>query len=228
MRPDIYYEIVDVSTSSDERLMEFISFMSNIFSSPLEERPPSLPYTLFSAEDIRSALEYMEKVKHIGKIVVAMPDQGKSLQRFSKESTYLITGGLGGIGLEVALWMVERGASNIILSGRSPPNSVALSKIQIMKDSGCRVEIVQGDVSSIDDVMKIPEIIKQLNLPHLKGIMHCAGILLDFLYKEQDWGKYETVSLIFQKNYFLFKMDYFIVRFCDQRFLELGTFTRCL
>src|SRR5260370_8086557 len=40
---------------------------------------------------------------------------------FRDSATYLITGGLGGIGLELGHWLVKRRARNLVLNSRRPP-----------------------------------------------------------------------------------------------------------
>ena len=85
-----------------------------------------LSHRLFSIEDCVSAFRYMAQGKHIGKVVISMlnaevmvtPPRRKKIS-FRDDSTYLITGGLGGFGLAVAQWMVEQGARHLALTGRS-------------------------------------------------------------------------------------------------------------
>lgn len=87
-----------------------------------------IPYVRFNAVNIREALTYLQKAKHVGKVVCIMPEMemqngeyvAKTLM-FNDRSTYIITGGLGGIGIEVLKWMASSGAQNIVLVGRNYP-----------------------------------------------------------------------------------------------------------
>ncbi|XP_035711528.1 highly reducing polyketide synthase lcsB-like isoform X1 [Folsomia candida] len=127
LRPDIKYEIIDISTLPSGEVESLMRNLRSQFAGELESRkcPTPLPYTCFESCRIKEALEYVERVKHIGKVVISMPEMDKNgvpaYKMFHDEATYLITGGLGGIGLEVAKWMITAGATKLLLLGRSPP-----------------------------------------------------------------------------------------------------------
>jgi len=94
------------------------------------------------------------------------------------DSTYLITGGLGGLGLETAKWMAQRGARHLVLLGRSEPSPLAIGIVDQMKYEGIEVVIEQADVS---DLAQLENVFKkiELNMPVLRGIVHAAGVLDD-------------------------------------------------
>lgn len=87
-----------------------------------------LPSTVFAARDVANAFRYLGKAKHIGKVLVRMPEpDGESLiteptivprMVCNPDSVYVLVGGLGGFGMEVADWLVTRGAENIVLNSR--------------------------------------------------------------------------------------------------------------
>ncbi|NET45424.1 type I polyketide synthase [Okeania sp. SIO2B3] len=89
--------------------------------------------------------------------------------------SYLITGGLGALGLHTAQWLVEKGAKNIVLTGRRPPREKVSESIKQLEKTGCQVRVLLGDVSVEADIGKILEQI-QTSMPTLKGIIHAAGI----------------------------------------------------
>ena len=64
-------------------------------------------------------MEFMRSARHIGKNVMVMPRLAGGQLR--PDRSYLVTGGLGGIGTVVARWLAERGAGVIVLNGRRPP-----------------------------------------------------------------------------------------------------------
>jgi len=94
------------------------------------------------------------------------------------DSTYLITGGLGGLGLETARWMAQRGARHLVLLGRSKPSSLAIGIVDQMKYEGIEVIIEQADVS---DLAQLENVFKKIerNMPVLRGVVHAAGVLDD-------------------------------------------------
>jgi len=93
----------------------------------------------------------------------------------SSEGSYLITGGLGALGLHTAQWLVSKGAKNIVLAARRPPREKATESIKQLEETGCQVRVLLGDVSVEADIAKILEQI-QTSMPKLKGIIHAAGI----------------------------------------------------
>ena len=92
--------------------------------------------------------------------------------------TYLITGGLGGIGLTVARWLVAQGARCLVLAGRSDPLESTQAILGELRGAGAAVVIIRADVSRREDVARILDQIDQ-ELPPLCGVLHAAGILDD-------------------------------------------------
>ena len=129
LRPDIRYQIFDlVSSSGDESVRRSFEELSASFEAGTFT---ALPFTLFALEHLRAAFHFFQQAKHIGKIVVRMPTpelspaEGRVYLRhsfFDPEATYLVTGGLGGLGVEVARWMTGTGAKHVVLAGRNPPS----------------------------------------------------------------------------------------------------------
>lgn len=91
------------------------------------------------------------------------------------DATYLITGGLGHLGLKTARWMVDKKARNIVLVGRSDASSTARQAIAQLEDNGAKVLVVKADVSIPEDVVRIFDKIKAY-YPPLRGIFHAAGV----------------------------------------------------
>ena len=118
-----------------------------------------------------------------------MASQPVSLQG---EASYLITGGLGALGLKTAKWMVEQGAKYLVLTGRSQPSQKAQETIKELEEEGAQVLILCGDISQSEDVTRIIEEIKT-SLPPLKGIIHGAGVLDDGLLLNMSWQQFTKV-----------------------------------
>ena len=94
----------------------------------------------------------------------------------ANDGTYLITGGLGALGLQVAEWLAKRGAGQIALMSRRAPNDQATSKMNAIEEHGAKVVAVQGDVTEFESVKSA---IDGLEGPALKGVIHAAGVLDD-------------------------------------------------
>jgi len=111
---------------------------------------------------------------------------------FRDDASYLITGGLGSLGLQVARWMARKGALQITLMGRSDPSKEALEVIEDLEHKGVRILVAIGDVTLEDDVARIIGEIKASMLP-LRGVIHAAGILDDALLLKEKWEHFARV-----------------------------------
>ena len=92
--------------------------------------------------------------------------------------TYLITGGMGGLGLETAKWMIEKGARHLVLLGRKEPTLSAWIAVDQMKKSGAEVVVTLADVSQYKQINPIFEKFGK-QMPILGGVVHAAGLLDD-------------------------------------------------
>ena len=94
------------------------------------------------------------------------------------DGAYLVTGGLGGLGLSVAERLVELGARTMILAGRSAPSEYAMSCVRRMEVSGARVSVIQADVSTPEGAALLRSELLSAGAP-LRGVVHAAGVLAD-------------------------------------------------
>ena len=90
----------------------------------------------------------------------------------------MITGGLSGLGLRVAQWVVEQGGRHLVLMGRSAPSCAAREMIERLERAGAHVAVKQGDVSNRDDVARVLDEIER-SFPPLRGVFHSAAVLDD-------------------------------------------------
>lgn len=113
---------------------------------------------------------------------------------FRSDSTYLITGGLGGLGLATARWMVEHGGVRyLVLTSRGGTSSDAIrSAIDELERAGAQVLVVCADVSQEDQVAKMLATV-QSTMPPLRGIIHAAGVLDDGVLSQQNWERFSKV-----------------------------------
>ena len=92
------------------------------------------------------------------------------------DGPYLITGGLGGLGLAVARYLAARGARRLVLNARSAPSGPARAAIGELRDQGVRVDVVRGDAAD-------PEVARRLVAAaggaRVRGVVHAAGVADD-------------------------------------------------
>ena len=107
------------------------------------------------------------------------------------DATYLITGGLGGLGLRLAGWLVDNGARHLTLVGRRPPSAGAAEVLARLEQTGARVTVVSADISRPEDVTRL--LATPADAPPLAGIFHAAGVLDDGVLLRLDRSRFETV-----------------------------------
>ncbi|MGK4001421.1 SDR family NAD(P)-dependent oxidoreductase [Sorangium sp. So ce1036] len=94
---------------------------------------------------------------------------------FDADATYLLTGGLGGIGLVVLEWMAARGARHFALLGRSGPSPSAEQVLDRLREGGAEVRTFSVDVADRERLRAALEQI-QRTMPPLAGVLHAAGV----------------------------------------------------
>ena len=188
----------------DRMLRQRPALIQQLFDEVMEQfaagvyRP--LPLTRFAAAEIREAFRYMAQRKNIGKVVVSMADRPAATEHVESrrlvrsDGSYLITGGLGALGLKVAEWLAEQGAEHLVLLGRRPPNKLTNEAIAAICERGVAVAAVQGDVvdrASLDAALRaIPA-----DFPPLRGVVHAAGVLADGLLFDMDLTRLDLALL---------------------------------
>ncbi len=108
------------------------------------------------------------------------------------DATYLVTGGLGGLGLEVARWMVEQGARHLVLVGRRAPSAPASEALRALEQAGAHVTVASVDISHEAEVARLLQRL-DTDSPPLRGIVHSAGVLDDGALPQQDLERFERV-----------------------------------
>ncbi|MCP4696385.1 MAG: SDR family NAD(P)-dependent oxidoreductase, partial [Gammaproteobacteria bacterium] len=146
-----------------------------------------LPVKVFPAAQTADAFNYMIQSKHIGKIAISMRDtQALSVlpmameqTLFKPDSTYMITGGFGGFGLEAAKWMTALGVKNLVLVGRrGAATEEARQTVQELEKAGAKVFTAAADIAQESQMARLMSEIDAA-MPPLKGIMHAAAVLDD-------------------------------------------------
>ena len=190
IRPDVAYSILDLYTLKQQdpagpgaALRELLArFETGELTPPIHTRWP-LPET-------SAAMEYMRAARHKGKIVLTMPPLRTG--RLRRDRTWLVTGGLGGIGCALAEWLAERGAGAVVLNGRREPDAEASDAVDALRNRGFEVRVELADVT---DAAAVDAMLARMDreLPPLGGVFHSVGVLSDAALGNQSWRSFETV-----------------------------------
>ncbi len=141
-----------------------------------------LPRRVFPLDASSAAFRFMAQARHIGKVVLA-PERRAIPARLRADGAYLVTGGLGALGLHAARWLIDHGARHLVLTGRSLPDNLgAVDELRRL----ATVDIERSDVTSAGDVRRLISSFGATR-PALRGIVHAAGALHDGMLARQAW-----------------------------------------
>ena len=188
VRPDIDYGIValDATTLTDPAHIQRL--MLEVSEGLAKGEWAPVPAEVYPLTEARAAFRRMQQARHIGKIVVQMP---KPLAPRG-DRTYLVTGGLGALGLHTAAHLAQLGAGDIVLTSRRTVDAEAEQAIAaIMERFHCRVHVFSADVGVEAEVGELLARIRS-ELPPLAGVAHLAGVLDDALLPQQDLERFRT------------------------------------
>ncbi|MFI5867571.1 acyltransferase domain-containing protein [Streptomyces sp. NPDC051546] len=154
-----------------------------------------LQHQEFPADQTREAFRHMARSHHIGKVVVALPEvrpvaptQLRPIPRRASApgaSTSLITGGLGGIGVELARHLIERGARQLLLTGRTPlpddpatePTRQRARMLADLRSTGADIEYRAVDATDAEALTVILADRRRRGMAPVLDAYHLAGII---------------------------------------------------
>jgi malonyl CoA-acyl carrier protein transacylase len=160
-----------------------------------ESKPDEAVQTLFEEiyandETQEDQIAFCNNARYVARLVQHTQTQIPPVT-FRDDATYLITGGLGSLGLLVADWMVKKGAKHLVLVGRSAPTFTARQKLTTLEQVKVQVMVLQADISVAEQVSSVLSNIEAM--PPLRGIIHAAGVLDDGVLQQQSWARFAKV-----------------------------------
>ncbi|KAE8381626.1 KR-domain-containing protein [Aspergillus bertholletiae] len=184
---------------------------------------PIKPKTIFEAEEAQAAFKYMQTGQHMGKIILRFPEDPAQLPLSTAEAplsllpgvSYLLIGGLGGLGRAVSRWMVEQGARSLVFLSRSGSRFAGFDPFRAeLNAMGCSITVVAGDVSNSDDVKRALGA-----CPHpVAGVIQMAMVLRDQTFEKMTHDEWAgAISPKVQGTWNLYhalhdlKLDFFVV-----------------
>jgi myxalamid-type polyketide synthase MxaB len=183
LRPDVHYFPFDLGEIEASLISSMLEEVMAMFR---EGSLKALPLKVFPITNVVGAFRYMQQAKHIGKVVLKFQQRKEDIVR--QEGSYLVTGGLGALGLKVAHWLIKEGAQHLVLTGRSGANQAAKKVINQLEQAGAKISLIRADVANREEVKKL-----LAECPNLRGIVHAAGVLDDGILMAQTLERFEKV-----------------------------------
>jgi acyl transferase domain-containing protein/NADPH:quinone reductase-like Zn-dependent oxidoreductase/NAD(P)-dependent dehydrogenase (short-subunit alcohol dehydrogenase family)/acyl carrier protein len=194
---NIQYFIVDWSVEARNNPVEIGSMLRALMAACNRGELEPLPYRVFPLSEAKAAFRFMAQGLHTGKLVLTheelleRPGAGSAVP-VGPHGTYLVTGGLHGLGLMTAQWLVERGARHLVLTGRREPDGDCAEALRTLESNGIQVCVAKADASDGDAMGRLMANVRA-TMPPLRGVIHSAGVLDDGVLLHQNWNRFATV-----------------------------------
>ncbi|KAL9123055.1 MAG: hypothetical protein Q9187_000382 [Circinaria calcarea] len=152
----------------------------------LDERAiqPVSPITVYPISEIQRAFRLMQAGKHMGKIIVKL-NKGDLVSVISQkrpvkllaDASYLIVGGLGGIGRSIAQWFVQHGAKHLVLLSRSAASQTSSGAfLEQLKATGCNIVTRNCNISERSELARAVNACTE-GMPPVRGVINAAMVL---------------------------------------------------
>jgi len=199
LKNNISYFVVDLAQHLESKPQFVANMLKELETEFYAGTYDALPHKVFPITEVVEAFRYMAQGKHVGKNVLNfdVPDikvapctqEGHLLRG---DCTYLITGGAGGFGFELAKWMADNGARHLALMSRSGPKGETIEEIEEMRAKGVEVIDARADVTDYDTVKSIVDSIQKGDAK-LGGVIHGAMVINDLDIIDLDKEKFDQV-----------------------------------
>ncbi len=172
-----------MSVSQPQQVSKILSTVYTLIAEGVLPMPESTRYPL---ADAVTAIRAMSAAEHTGKLILDIPRTGRSsvvlppeqAPIFRRDGSYIITGGLGGLGLFLAEKMAAAGAGRIVLCSRNQPTVKALTTIERIRSVGSDVLVECGDIAQADSAERLVATATSTGVP-LRGVLHAAAVVED-------------------------------------------------
>jgi NADPH:quinone reductase-like Zn-dependent oxidoreductase len=183
---NVSFHCLDLASMSVFRPGEFGRSLRAVIRLATEKKlRPSRPISIYPVSEITEAFRYLQSGKNVGKTVVELGKNDVVSTRlrlqpeyaFDANATYVIAGGLGGLGRCMAKWMCQRGARNLILLSRSGPrDQTKHTFLRELRQLGVRVEAPACDITCYETLAATIETCLQ-TMPVIKGCIQSTMVL---------------------------------------------------
>lgn len=192
-----------------------------------------LNYTIFSRDECEKAFHFMANGKHMGKVLIEVKSEEEATTesalmkvqprtRFNPLKSYIVTGGLGGFGLELALWLASAGARKLVLTSRfGIKTTYQEMQVRKIREKGVNVLILKEKSDTLESAERMLN--SALQLGPIGGIFHLAMVLHDSIFVNQTKEAFEEACE--PKINTMFFLDYLTRK--HQRYAEELDFFIC-
>ena len=171
----VHYRAFDLAEAGEQRLGQMLGEVAGMFEAHTLHR---LPVKSWDVRDVVTAYRFVSQARHIGKVVLCMPE---TLPEALAAGTVVVTGGTGMAGAVMARHVVARyGVGHVVLVSRGGPRAEGAGQLVAeLSAAGAQVQVLACDVADRDALAAVLAQLKQQGWPSLTGVIHAAGVLDD-------------------------------------------------
>ena len=185
-RRNLTFYAVDLGLLAESRPDRFRELLTAVYRLVADGSLPPPSCTHYPLAEAAQAIRVMSGAQHTGRLVLDVAAAGRNrvvvpparARVFRRDGAYVLTGGLGGLGLFLAERMAAAGAGRIVLSSRSRPTPPALEKIEIIRSTGAEVVVECGDIADPQTARRLVDAATATGLP-VRGVLHAAAVIDD-------------------------------------------------
>jgi polyketide synthase 5 len=201
-RRNLAFYAVDLGLMAVTHPDEIRELLTTVYRLTADGTLPMPESTHYPLADAANAIRVMSAAEHTGKLILDIPHAGRSsvvlppdqVDVFRPDGSYIITGGLGGLGLFLAERMAAAGAGRIVVSSRSQPTRTALETIECVRATGSDIVVECGDIAEPATAERLVAAATAGGLP-VRGVLHAAAVVEDATLSnitdeliERDWA----------------------------------------
>jgi polyketide synthase 5 len=201
-RRNLTFYAVDLGLLAHSHPDRFRRLLATVYQLTADGALPPPECTHYPLSDTTTAIRAMSGAQHTGKLVLDVPAAGRvrvvvppaRVDIFRQDGAYIVTGGLGGLGLFLAEHMASAGVGRVVLSSRTQPSPRLLERIEAIRVGGADVVVECGDIAETETASRLVAAATATGLP-VRGVLHAAGVIEDAMLSnitddliERDWA----------------------------------------
>jgi polyketide synthase 5 len=201
-RRNLTFHAVDLGLLAFSHPDRFRRVLTEVYRLTADRSLPLPHCSRYPLADAADGIRLMSRAEHTGKLVLDVPRSGQrqitvppeQARVFRADGAYVVTGGLGGLGLFLAEKMATAGCGRIVLSSRSQPTPEAAEAIDRIRSAGADVVVECGDIANPDTAQRLMAAATATGL-EVRGVLHAAAVIEDATLAnitddiiERDWA----------------------------------------
>ncbi len=201
-RRNLSFYAVDLALMTVTHPDKLRGLLETVYQLTADGSLPLPEITHYPLAEAATAIRRIGGAQHTGKLVLDVTHTGHSgvvvppeqVPVFRSDGAYIVTGGLGGLGLFLAEKMAEAGCARIVLTSRSQPNTKAQEIIELICSTGADIVVECGDITAAGTAERLVVAATATGLP-LRGVLHAAAVVEDATLTnitdelvERDWA----------------------------------------